>query len=144
MNPAKMTVSKEQLNQIFLFIEKSKRFIYSKGVVNVSMANQPPRPGLRMELSGRGELRQELRLAPPIADSLEEAASRVQQREDRLDDSVLRAVALYVRSEDQKRPYTDRQIFTAMLNEGYAIEQAEVARARFTLGIKPSSERYSI
>ncbi len=108
------------------------------------MTNQPPRPGLRMEQTQRGEMRQELRLAPPVADTLEEAASRVQQRDSRLDDSVLRSIANYIRSEDQKGPYTDRQILTAMLNKGYVIEQADVARARFTLGIKPSSERYSI
>lgn len=110
------------------------------------MANQPPRPGLRMELRMGGQRqvqRQELRLAPPIADTLEEAAGHVQQRDNRLNDRVLGSIANCIRYEDQKRPYTDGEILTAVLNEGYRLEQADVARARFILGIKPSSERYS-
>jgi len=97
-----------------------------------------------MGISGRGELQQVQRLAPPIANTEEDVVSHRLTETRELSDEVVGLVGAFVKTEDTQRPYSDREILDYMIKQGHAnLGRRDVAYARTQLGIEPSSQRCS-
>jgi len=96
-----------------------------------------PPGGLRMEM------KQQMKMTPPIAHTIEEVVGHSKPEKPReLDDDVLKVVQAYIGSENTSQPYTDRQILGYIHTQGWEhLQRRDIAYARHTLGIKPSSQR---
>ena len=82
-----------------------------------------------LSYSGRGEIQQVQKLAPPIANTVEEVRPHRQDRAE-LSDGVLGLVSDLVQTEASSRPYSDVEILTYVREQGHDLSRRDVAYAR--------------
>ena len=103
-------------------------------------------PGMRM-MGGSGGIpymAQVQKLAPPIANTVEEVTSHKTDETRELSDEVNGLIGAFVEIESSQRPYSDVEILNYMVERGHSsLTRRDIAYARERLGIKPSSQRYS-
>lgn len=112
------------------------------------MVNRPPSVGLELRPAPKTTIEQRLVMTPPIASNLEEASKNAHRQSipttgKDVCDSIKEDVADYLGSEDPSAPYSDNQVASYLNRVGYeGINRRDVALARHSLGIAPSSRRY--
>jgi hypothetical protein len=106
------------------------------------------KPGPRLQMNmGQGQfarLEQRLVMTPPVAGSEAEVNSHAQNQAvsvRQVNPNVLEAVNSYVSTENQRNPYTDKQIHGYLEEQGLDSNRADIALARSQLGIATSSQR---
>lgn len=108
------------------------------------MANKPNQGmGMRMNMSGglSGIPDQQMRIAPPVATTVEDAlAYNLESQRTILGEDALADLGNYLGTQDHQRPYTDAQVTQHMRSLGYEFTRREAALGRVIL---KSRERHS-